>query len=206
MTKKPGGKGKSAKLELVFSEKDRRDYLTGFKKRKQERREVAAKKFDNRFKQEKNRIRNEKRSARPSFGPTVLPDNMLISEAAETVTHELPDHTVSVTSIADMDLRADSLFPGGSQLTVDAEEAAPPPEEADEAPGMALKQSMSAREPEKPAVTQRSRQNILQTKLKMQEKKNKQKSKNLQKHKSRVRKAHMKKSHQIKRQKKGKSI
>ena len=36
-----------------------RDYLTGFKKRKQERRETAAKKFDKRFKQEKNRIRLE---------------------------------------------------------------------------------------------------------------------------------------------------
>ncbi|XP_043233481.1 nucleolar protein 12-like [Amphibalanus amphitrite] len=202
---KKKGKGKEPKLELVFNEKDRRDYLTGFKKRKQERRETAAKKFDKRFKQEKNRIRQEKRSKLPTHGPTVLPDNMLISEDAEpaAVTHDLEKHTVSVTTISDLDLTAGGLFLGKNALPAasqdEEEEDQPEPEKDDEVLGMELKATPAPKAAEKP-VSQRSRQNILETKARLQEKKNKQKSKNLQKHKARINKKHMKLSHQLKKQ------
>ncbi|XP_037080235.1 nucleolar protein 12-like isoform X1 [Pollicipes pollicipes] len=196
-------KTKGPKLELVFNENDRRNYLTGFKKRKQERRETAMKKFDTRFKQEKNRIRQEKRNNRVSHGPTVLPDNMLISEEPEAVTHELDRHTVSVSTIRHIDLNAGGLFPGG-QLTAEPEEEEEQDEEQkeqeDQVPGMELKASVAAQPPEK-AVSQRSRQKILQAKAKLQEKKNRKKSQCLQKHKARVRKKHMKLSNQLKRQK-----
>ena len=76
------------------------------------------------------------------------------------------------------------------------------PEQArddDQVLGMELKATPVTKTVEKP-VSQRSRQNILQMKARLQEKKNKKKSQNLQKHKARVNKKHMKLSHQLKKQ------
>ena len=60
----------------------------------------------------------QKRNKAPSHGPTVMPDNMLISEEAEPsgVTHELEEHTVSVTTISDLDLTAGGLFLGKNRV------------------------------------------------------------------------------------------
>ena len=60
---------------------------------------------------------------------------------------------------------------------------------------MELKAIPAPKTVQKP-VSQRTRQNILQTKARLQEKKNKKKSQNLQKHKARVNKKHMKLSNQ----------
>ena len=77
------------------------------------------------------------------------------------------------------------------------------PEKAEEADdqvlGMELKATLAPKAAQKP-VSQRSRQNILQTRARLQEKQNKKKSRNLQKHKARVNKKHMKLSHQLKKQ------
>ena len=72
-------------------------------------------------------------------------------------------------------------------------------EDDDQVLGMELKATPKPKAVEKP-VSQRSRQNILQAKARLQEKKNKTKSKKLQKHKARVNKKHMKLNHQLKKQ------
>ena len=46
------GKGKKRKTEIVFDEAKRRDFLTGFRKRKQERREKAKLEYEQKLKEE----------------------------------------------------------------------------------------------------------------------------------------------------------
>ena len=45
-------KGKKRKTEIVFDESKRRDFLTGFRKRKQERREKAKLEYEKKLKEE----------------------------------------------------------------------------------------------------------------------------------------------------------
>lgn len=50
--KSKNGKGNKGKLELVFSEQARQEFLTGFTKRKNQRKKVAKDKIQKQFKEE----------------------------------------------------------------------------------------------------------------------------------------------------------
>lgn len=50
--KSKNSKGKKGKLELVFNEKARTEFLTGFTKRKNQRKKVAQDKIQKQFKEE----------------------------------------------------------------------------------------------------------------------------------------------------------
>ncbi|XP_055321178.1 nucleolar protein 12, partial [Sitodiplosis mosellana] len=73
---KPKG-GKKKKTELVFDPKKRREFLTGFRKRKQERRQKAKEDLDKQVKEERKRIKQEIRDGfqdqfKKSFEPIEL--------------------------------------------------------------------------------------------------------------------------------------
>ncbi|XP_035695522.1 nucleolar protein 12-like [Branchiostoma floridae] len=98
------GKNKKTKVALVFDEDARREYLTGFKKRKDARRKRAKEEFDNRVKNEMKRIKAKKKQwleERMVHIPKV-PDLDDLETEQKVIEH--PGHTVTVTTIADLDL------------------------------------------------------------------------------------------------------
>ncbi|KAI8501244.1 rRNA binding [Branchiostoma belcheri] len=98
------GKNKKTKVSLVFDEDARREYLTGFKKRKDARRKKAKEEFDNRMKNELKRIKAKKKQWLEERMVQVpkLPDLDDLETEQKVIEH--PGHTVTVTTIADLDL------------------------------------------------------------------------------------------------------
>merc|ERR1712141_894859 len=99
---KNSGKGpKKRKSEIVFDETRRKDFLTGFRKRKQERREKAK---DQQEKQLKEEIRLAKEKAKKdvpkSSSNQIVPEvEHLLQQSRPTDVHDLGTHTVSVTHL-----------------------------------------------------------------------------------------------------------
>lgn len=56
------GKKSYKKKELVFDEKKRQEFLTGFSKRKQQRKKKAQDEFQKKIKEEQKRIQDEVRT------------------------------------------------------------------------------------------------------------------------------------------------
>lgn len=61
------GKQKAKKVHLVFDEAKRRDFLTGFRKRKLERKKHAKEEFDKALKEERKRIKTESKESYKKF-------------------------------------------------------------------------------------------------------------------------------------------
>ncbi|VDL16654.1 unnamed protein product [Hymenolepis diminuta] len=94
--------GKKKKLFITFDEEKRKDYLTGFRKRKQERRERARVENESQLKEE---IRNVKQAYRDKFMeklseiqlPNFLADDFNV--VSKRTTTDTGGHTVSVEEI-----------------------------------------------------------------------------------------------------------
>ncbi|XP_073703928.1 nucleolar protein 12 [Garra rufa] len=110
-------KKKRGKCVLVFDDKDRQDFLTGFHKRKQERRKAALQEMRNKLKEEQKRVRDERHKEylkmleerRQALDEA---DELVdaITATTESVQYDHPNHTVTVTTISDLDLSADRLL------------------------------------------------------------------------------------------------
>lgn len=111
MTRK--SKNGHSKLELVFDNEQRHEFLTGFSKRKQARKKAARDQLEKRYKEEVARIKKEKRdqvkrrleevaSVKNSRGIDLakLAQNELDKE--EII--DLPQHVVTITSTEEIDL------------------------------------------------------------------------------------------------------
>ncbi|XP_066292216.1 nucleolar protein 12-like [Branchiostoma lanceolatum] len=98
------GKNKKTKVALVFDEDARREYLTGFKKRKDFRRKRAKEEFDNRVKNEMKRMKAKKKQWLEERMVQIpkFPDLDDVETEQKVIEH--PGHTVTVTTIADLDL------------------------------------------------------------------------------------------------------
>uniref|UniRef100_V5IJY0 Nucleolar protein 12 n=1 Tax=Ixodes ricinus TaxID=34613 RepID=V5IJY0_IXORI len=85
------------KIHLIFDEDERRDFLTGFQKRKKERQKKAQEELKARVLEEKRRLRAEKREVLQKL----LEDRPLpcSEDDGEPVTYDMADHTVTVTSL-----------------------------------------------------------------------------------------------------------
>merc|ERR1712150_340163 len=99
--KKKGGTNKR-KSEIVFDEAKRKDYLTGFRKRKNERRKKANDEHEIKLKED---IRLAKEKAK-SYGSNKSGSNQIVPEVEHilqqshpTDVHDLGTHTVSVTHL-----------------------------------------------------------------------------------------------------------
>ncbi|XP_016343837.1 nucleolar protein 12-like [Sinocyclocheilus anshuiensis] len=105
------------KCVLMFDDKDRQEFLTGFHKRKLERRRAALEEMKSKLKEEQKRVREERRR---EYFKMLQERRQALDEAdelvdaitatKESVQYDHPNHTVTVTTISDLDLSADRLL------------------------------------------------------------------------------------------------
>lgn len=109
---KPGSKKRENKCIVTFDDEDRQEYLTGFHKRKVERKKVALAEIKKKIKEEKIRVREqrhkeyimmlkERREALDEDGDDL---EGAITDTTELMQYDHPNHTVTVTTISDLDL------------------------------------------------------------------------------------------------------
>ncbi|KAI4887121.1 hypothetical protein NFI96_018931 [Prochilodus magdalenae] len=114
---KPGAKRRGNKRVVVFDDKERQDFLTGFHKRKVERRKAAVKEMKTKLKEEQNRVREERhkeylkilKERRGALEEAnELEDAM--TATTQSVQYNHPNHTVTVTTISNLDLTSAQLL------------------------------------------------------------------------------------------------
>uniref|UniRef100_G3NW85 Nucleolar protein 12 n=1 Tax=Gasterosteus aculeatus aculeatus TaxID=481459 RepID=G3NW85_GASAC len=115
---KPGSKRRENKCLVTFDDKDREDYLTGFHKRKVERRKTALAEIRKKIKDEQIRVREERhkeymrllkeRTDALQEAEDDLED--AITGKTESVQYDHPSHTVTVTTISELDLSGAHLL------------------------------------------------------------------------------------------------
>ncbi|XP_036614454.1 nucleolar protein 12 isoform X2 [Trichosurus vulpecula] len=117
--------GSQGRLVLTFDEEKRRDYLTGFHKRKVERRKVALEEIRKKLKEEQRKLRDERHKEylkmlkdREAALEEADELDQLVTSKTQCVQYDHPNHTVTVTTISDLDLsgaRRLGLPPPGHQ-------------------------------------------------------------------------------------------
>ncbi|XP_053440000.1 nucleolar protein 12 [Nycticebus coucang] len=124
--KKRVGDDRRPRLVLSFDEEKRREYLTGFHKRKVERKKAAIEEIKQRLKEEQKKLREERHqeylkmlAEREEALEEADELDRLVTAKTESVQYDHPNHTVTVTTISDLDL-------SGARLL-----GLPPPEQKD---------------------------------------------------------------------------
>ncbi|XP_029445967.1 nucleolar protein 12 [Rhinatrema bivittatum] len=112
--KKPGG---GFRRVLTFDEEKRREYLTGFHKRKVERRKAAVEELKKKIKEEQKKMREERhkeymRMLKEREEALEEADDLerLVTSKTESVQYDHPNHTVTVTTISNLDLSGVGLL------------------------------------------------------------------------------------------------
>ncbi|KAK4017608.1 nucleolar protein 12 [Daphnia magna] len=123
LTKQKGGnykpKNRQTKVNLIFDEKARKEYLTGFRKRKAERRKKFNENLKKEIKSERKRLQTELREdIKKSASNRRIPE---IEHLIEDVAHvyELPEHTVKIEPILDSQIRNENLFLGKNEVSLE---------------------------------------------------------------------------------------
>ncbi|XP_074082992.1 nucleolar protein 12 isoform X2 [Macrotis lagotis] len=100
-----------ARLVLTFDEDKRRDYLTGFQRRRAERRRAALEELRGKLRAERQRLRAQRHQeylemlrARAEALEEADELERLVTARTERVQHDHPHHTVTVTVVSDLDL------------------------------------------------------------------------------------------------------
>ncbi|XP_068193498.1 nucleolar protein 12 [Antennarius striatus] len=128
---KTRSKKREDKCIVMFDDKDRQDYLTGFHKRKVERRKAALAEIQKRIKDEQIKVREQRHKEYVKMlkeRQDALEDaeddlENAITSTTESVQYDHPNHTVTVTTISDLDLTgAHLLRPAVNQVNGEAEE------------------------------------------------------------------------------------
>ncbi|KAK1341592.1 hypothetical protein QTO34_018007 [Cnephaeus nilssonii] len=179
--KKRDGDNRRPRLVLSFDEEKRREYLTGFHKRKVERKKAAIEEIKQRLKKEQKKLREEvQRGGRESLSPqgtrslgwpewgiyrdggrceqaweavcTEEADELdrLVTAKTESVQYDHPNHTVTVTTISDLDL-------SGARLL-----GLPPP---DQGAGPGSEEEVSSMEKPTKALPRKSREPLLSQRI-----------------------------------------
>ncbi|NXU52780.1 NOL12 protein, partial [Turnix velox] len=109
--KKRGLGGREGRLVVTFDEKSRREYLTGFHKRKVERRKAALEEIKRKLKEEQKRMKEERHqeylkmlNEREKALDEADELEHLVTSRTESVNIDHPNHIVTVTTISDLDL------------------------------------------------------------------------------------------------------
>uniref|UniRef100_A0A8C8S9P8 Nucleolar protein 12 n=1 Tax=Pelusios castaneus TaxID=367368 RepID=A0A8C8S9P8_9SAUR len=109
--KKKGGSGAGPRRAVIFDEDSRREYLTGFHKRKVERRKVAVEEIKRKLKEEQRKMKEERHkeylkmlTEREEALDEADELEHLVTSQTESVSIDHPNHTVTVTTISDLDL------------------------------------------------------------------------------------------------------
>jgi ribosomal RNA-processing protein 17 len=94
------------KLRVVFDENARKDFLTGFRKRKDERRKKAKEQIELNLKNEIKKIKSKSRTkmekVKVSKAHSIVPEiaHLINSEAADVSVTDLGTHCVVVTTLS----------------------------------------------------------------------------------------------------------
>ncbi|XP_052524720.1 nucleolar protein 12 [Tympanuchus pallidicinctus] len=109
--KKKGSGSAASRLVVTFDEERRREYLTGFHKRKVERRKVALEEIKRKLKEEQRKMKEERhkeylKMLREREEALDEFDELehLVTSRTESVNIDHPNHIVTVTTISDLDL------------------------------------------------------------------------------------------------------
>ncbi|XP_067415554.1 nucleolar protein 12 [Emydura macquarii macquarii] len=109
--KKKGGSGAGLRRAVIFDEDSRREYLTGFHKRKVERRKVALEEIKRKLREEQRKMKEERHkeylkmlTEREEALDEADELEHLVTSRTESVSIDHPNHTVTVTTISDLDL------------------------------------------------------------------------------------------------------
>uniref|UniRef100_A0A8B9ST40 Nucleolar protein 12 n=1 Tax=Anas platyrhynchos TaxID=8839 RepID=A0A8B9ST40_ANAPL len=107
--KKKGPGGAASRLVVTFDEEKRREYLTGFHKRKVERRKVALEEIKRKLKEEQRKMKEERHKEYLKMlsregGEEYDELEHLVTSRTESVNIDHPNHIVTVTTISDLDL------------------------------------------------------------------------------------------------------
>ncbi|XP_003932929.1 nucleolar protein 12 [Saimiri boliviensis] len=136
--KKRDGDDRRPRLVLSFDEEKRREYLTGFHKRKVERKKAAIEEIKQRLKEEQRKLREERHqeylkmlAEREEALEEADELDRLVTAKTESVQYDHPNHTVTVTTISDLDLSGAQLLgltppEGGAGDRSEEEEASMP--------------------------------------------------------------------------------
>ncbi|OCT83171.1 hypothetical protein XELAEV_18025709mg [Xenopus laevis] len=124
MGKKKQKKGQGSRLEVIFDEEKRREYLTGFHKRKMQRRKTAVEEIKRKIKEEQKKMKEERHKEYMKMlkereeALCELEENdeleEMVTSKTESVRYDHPNHTVTVTTISDLDLSGIRVPPLGN--------------------------------------------------------------------------------------------
>ncbi|XP_074839988.1 nucleolar protein 12 isoform X2 [Carettochelys insculpta] len=131
--KKRGSSGAGLRRAVIFDEESRREYLTGFHKRKVERRKVALEEIKRKLKEEQRKLKEERHkeylkmlTEREEALEEADELEHLVTSQTESVSIDHPNHTVTVTTISDLDLSGAHQLglsaPGGGGTGSEVEE------------------------------------------------------------------------------------
>ncbi|XP_066114750.1 nucleolar protein 12 isoform X2 [Saccopteryx bilineata] len=145
------------RLVLSFDEEKRREYLTGFHKRKVERKKAAIEEIKQRLKQEQKKLREERHqeylkmlAEREEALEEADELDQLVTAKTESVQYDHPNHTVTVTTISNLDL-------SGARLL-----GLPPPEQVDR---LGTEEEVSSMEKPTKALPRKSRDPLLSQRI-----------------------------------------
>ncbi|XP_024084049.1 nucleolar protein 12 [Cimex lectularius] len=132
---------RKTKLHIVFDEEARREFLTGFRKRKQHRRMAAQEELKNQLKAEKKRIKSEAKEQYKKLVHSYKPIPELEEQFAQEF--DVDDAKVSVLEL-DTDLLAKTNFligrnRGSEMVKIEKEDPESKGEEEEGVPGMEIK-------------------------------------------------------------------
>ncbi|XP_062990662.1 nucleolar protein 12 [Elgaria multicarinata webbii] len=109
--------GAALRRVVTFDEESRREYLTGFHKRKVERRKVAVEEIKRKLKEEQKKMKEERHKEymkmlkeREEALEEADELERMVTSQTESVSYDHPSHTVTVTTISDLDLSGTRLL------------------------------------------------------------------------------------------------
>ncbi|XP_072028794.1 uncharacterized protein [Amphiura filiformis] len=114
-------KNKQTKVHLVFDEESRRDFLTGFRKRKLERKKIAREKLEEREKEEKRLKRQERKKILDEKLKNIKLPELQTEEDDDPVVFNHPEHTVTVTTVTQVDLLAEHGSVGENKVEYESD-------------------------------------------------------------------------------------
>ncbi|XP_067875494.1 nucleolar protein 12 [Heterodontus francisci] len=124
-----GGGRERGRGVLIFREEDRREFLTGFHKRKVERRKKALEEIKVKLKEEQKRVKEERHKEyvkmfkeRQEALEEADELDQLATSKMESIQYDHPNHTVTVTTVSSIDLTAANFFSLGANQPEDIEE------------------------------------------------------------------------------------
>ncbi|XP_056609191.1 nucleolar protein 12-like [Triplophysa dalaica] len=124
-----GMKEKQKKCVVMFDDKERQEFLTGFHKRKVERRKAAMVEMRKKLKDEQKKVREGRHKEylkmlmerQEALNEADEPDELedAITSTTECLQYNHPNHTVTVTTISDLDLSGSRLLESQRVMTTE---------------------------------------------------------------------------------------